>query len=112
MVLSGAISISYGQQLICYLFRKRTINDLLAKDLISLFLDSLRIILRVHPEIVVEEIEQDTIILLLAGVVGQKSQQAIALLAKLQQELLVDLVEQLYQVLVDLSVFVPHYEDV
>lgn len=112
MVLSGAISICYGQQLVCYLFGERTIDDLLAQDLICLFLDSLRIVLGVHPEIVVEEIEQDAIILLLAGVVGQKSQQGIALLAKLQQQLLVHLVEQLYQVLVDLGVFVPHDEDV
>lgn len=40
----------------------------------SLLLDSLRVILCIYRKVVVEEIEQDTIILFLACVVRQKSQ--------------------------------------
>ena len=62
------------QQFIRDLLSQMTVDYLFAQYLVCLLFDSLRLILGVHCQKVIEEIEQNSIVLLFAGIIRQQSQ--------------------------------------
>lgn len=73
MIACGPKPMRNRQQLPSNLLSKVTVYYLLAKDLVGLLLDGLRVVLGVHREVVVEQVEQYSVVLFFTGVVGQKS---------------------------------------
>lgn len=89
MVFGVPIPVSDGEDLIGDLLREVAVYDFLAHYFVCLLLDGEGIPSRVNGEVVVEEVEEDAVVLLLGCVVGEESDEAVALVGELGEEFFV-----------------------